>query len=119
MIVRYFNDAALFCRELLFQELRQMNLPHETDSLRVFPFCRSQAMLTGNVSHFMLHKGSDRKNNPAELFLRKLAKEVTLVLTGILSLKQAADGRSIDEEFLLAAIVAGGNIISTLIQSRL
>ena len=55
-------DITLLGSQLLLQEYGQIDLPHETDSLRILALGRSEFLLLGQSSHLRFQQMADRED---------------------------------------------------------
>ena len=84
------DHLTIFRFQLLFQESRQIDLPYETNPLRVFLVGGRQVRDMGYLPDLWLCQVSDREESLPELLLGKLAQEIALVLVRICSFEYSA-----------------------------
>ena len=105
-------DVALFRSQFLLEESGQVHLAHEADALRIFALGGGESLLSGDAPHFGFQQIADREQGVAQLFLRKLAEKIALVLVGVGAGEQLEDRPSVGKElFGLAAVVAMTDIL--------
>ena len=74
------NDAAFLFTHETAKEIVVVYLTEEADALTVFPSCRGESRLDGNVAHLLLHQVADGEDCVTKLLIRELCQEVSLIL---------------------------------------